>query len=67
MMLEYVYPRQGSIAASAAGVVMQKQVRILAIWCPHEIEPEYYFGAFAWRLLYLSQFLFGNAYLVIFS
>lgn len=67
MMLEYVYPRQGSIAASAAGGVRQKQTHILAICCLYEIGSEYYFGVSACRLLYLSQFLFGNAYLALFS
>jgi hypothetical protein len=47
MMLEYVYPRQGSIAASAAGGVMQKQIRMPTICCLHVVESEYYLGAFA--------------------
>ena len=67
MMLEYVYPRQGSIAASAAGGVRQKQSRMPTMYCLHEVESELYLGTVAWRLLYLSQFLFGNAYLVVFS
>lgn len=67
MMLEYVYPRQGSIAASAAGGVMQKQTHMPAICCLQVIESEYYFCTVAWELLYMSQLLFGNAYLVIFS
>jgi hypothetical protein len=45
MMLEYVYPRQGSIAASAAGGVMQ--IHMPTIDCPQVIESEYCYAGFA--------------------